>query len=166
MMDRDTARALTEAGYLPTGEYVREFGGVSGRSTMTDRPFGCQPDIEIRLPFPPSVNELYFNPKNWRGRVCTPTYEDWKDQAGWELKAQRPPKIKNRCIITIELDDTRNGDAANREKAVTDLLVAHGILVDDSKKYVKGIYTGWETLTGCRVRITEIENESNKMTTK
>jgi crossover junction endodeoxyribonuclease RusA len=109
--------------------------------------------IELRLPFPPSVNELYFNPKNWRGRASTSEYLDWQDQAGWELKSQRPRKMTARCVITIHLDDKRRGDAANREKAVTDLLVTHGVIKNDSKKYVKGVYTGWEPIEGCRVRI-------------
>lgn len=112
---------------------------------------GIKP-LELRLPFPPSTNNLYFNVQG-RGRISTPEYLDWQDAAGWELKAQKPPKIKARCFIAIELDDTRRGDAANREKAVTDLLVTHGVIEGDSKKFVKGIYIGWEKITGCRVRI-------------
>jgi Holliday junction resolvase RusA-like endonuclease len=109
--------------------------------------------IELRLPFPPSVNELYFNPKNWRGRVSTSEYLDWQDRAGWELKSQRPRRMKDRCVITIDLDDKRRGDAANREKAVVDLLVTHGVIEDDSKKHVKRVSIGWESIEGCRVRI-------------
>lgn len=112
--------------------------------------------IELRLPFPPSVNGLYLN-KPGRGRVATPEYRAWKEQAGWELKAQKPPKMDARCTIEIHIDDKRQGDAGNREKAVVDLLVSHGVIVDDSKKYVKGTYCGWETIEGCRVRIKPVE---------
>jgi hypothetical protein len=31
--------------------------------------------------------------------------------------------------------------------------VTHGVIKNDSKKYVKGVYTGWEPIEGCRVRI-------------
>jgi Holliday junction resolvase RusA-like endonuclease len=109
--------------------------------------------IELRLPFPPSVNGLYFNPENWRGRVKTPEYEDWRDQAGWELKSQHPRKMNVRCNVTIDLDDKRNGDADNRAKPVLDLLVKYEIIKNDSKKYVKRVSIGWEPIEGCRVRI-------------
>lgn len=112
--------------------------------------------IEFRLPFPPSVNNLFLNAG--RKRAATPDYSRWKDQAGWELKAQKLRPITSRCVIDIDLDDTRQGDADNRSKAVLDLLVAHRIIPDDSKKYVKRVSSGWEELTGCRVRITELDS--------
>jgi crossover junction endodeoxyribonuclease RusA len=111
--------------------------------------------IELRLPFPPSTNNLFLNAR--RGRVLSPEYRAWRDQAGWELKAQKPPAMTERCVIHIDIDDTRQGDCANREKAVTDLLVAHGVLKGDQKKYVKRVSIGWETLTGCRVAIMGVE---------
>lgn len=111
--------------------------------------------IEIRLPFPPSVNNLYFNVQR-RGRVHTPEYLDWQELAGWELRAQRSRlalKIKYPVTVKIDLDDKRKGDADNRCKAVLDLLVEHQIIVDDSKKYVRRVDIGWEPVTGCRVEI-------------
>lgn len=111
--------------------------------------------IEIRLPFPPSTNNLFLNAP--RGRVITPEYRAWKDHAGWELKAQRPPAVTDRCTIEIHIDERRQGDADNRAKAVLDLLVEGGVLRGDSKKYVKGTYCGWEAVEGCRVRIKPVE---------
>lgn len=114
--------------------------------------------IELYLPFPPSVNAMYLNNKGrGRGRIPTPEYSAWKDQAAWELKAQKPPKITERCTVEIHIDDKRQGDADNRAKAVLDLLVSGGVLLGDSKKYVKGTYCGWEPVTGCRVRIKPVE---------
>lgn len=113
--------------------------------------------IEIRLPFPPSVNNLHFNVQR-RGRVATPEYLDWQDAAGWELRAQRsrlPRKIKYPVTVKIDLDNKRRGDADNRSKAVLDLLVEHQIIIDDSKKYVRRVDIGWEPVTGCRVEIVE-----------
>lgn len=111
--------------------------------------------MEIRLPFPPSTNNLYLNAR--KGRVLSPEYRAWKEQAGWELKAQNLQPFTERAIIHIDIDDTRQGDCANREKAVVDLLVSHGILKGDQKKYVKRVSTGWEKLTGCRVAIVGAE---------
>ena len=114
--------------------------------------------MELRLPFPPSTNNLHINVQR-KGRVSSPEYLDWQDDAGWELNAQLkvlPRKtMEARCIITIDLDDRRNGDCANREKAIVDLLVTHGVIADDSKKYVQRVSIGWEKLEGCRVRLEE-----------
>lgn len=113
-----------------------------------------EPLVAIHLPFPPSVNNLYFNVQR-RGRVETPEYLNWQDEAGWELKSQRPRKIEGRCIVSIDLDETRRGDADNRSKAVLDLLVTHGIIGGDDKKYVRRVSIGWEPIAGCRVVIQE-----------
>lgn len=123
-------------------EAIAEFGKVVGNLFAA----------EIFLPFPPSVNNLHFNVKG-RGRASTPDYRKWKEEAGWKLIHQKPPRITARVEIRIDLDDTRQGDAANREKAVVDLLVAHKIIPGDSKKYVKRVSIGWEKITGCRVAI-------------
>lgn len=128
--------------------------------------------IEIRLPFPPSANNLHDNVKEDRdsvraatslraysnrrkrgGRVTSKEYLQWQHDAGWELNKQRPKRVTERCEIKIDLDDSRNGDAANREKAVVDLLVTHGVLAGDSKKHLKRVSIGWERVTGCRVVI-------------
>lgn len=105
---------------------------------------------EFRLPFPPSVNNLF--PGKAR-RYPSKEYKAWKIEAAWTLKQQRIAPIRERVIILIYLDDKRQGDCANREKAVTDVLVACGVLQGDQKNYVKGVYTGWEECPDCRVVI-------------
>ena len=115
---------------------------------------GIKPTWEIRLPFPPSVNSMFINVRG-KGRAPSKDYTKWKFDAGWELKAQKPRPVQYRCLIDIDLDETRMGDADNRSKAVLDLLVAHRIIPDDSKLHVKRVSTGWEPITGCRVRISE-----------
>ena len=83
--------------------------------------------IEIRLPFPPSVNEMYGNNTFGRGkgRFASAKLSAWQSDAGRLLKAQArelmPMTVP--CFVAIYLDDRRQGDCANREKAVTDLLV-------------------------------------------
>ena len=108
--------------------------------------------MEFRLPFPPSVNGMYLN-VHGRGRAKTDAYEKWKSDAGWELKAQRVKPIAGVVEIKIDLDETRRGDADNRTKAVLDLLVTHGVIRNDSKKFVRRVSIGWEAVTGCRVSI-------------
>lgn len=106
---------------------------------------------EIRLPFPPSTNNLFINAG--RKRVLSPEYRAWKTQAAWELKAQKVKKFEGRALIHIDLDDTRRGDADNRAKAVLDALVDAEVLAGDSKKHVRRVSIGWERITGCRVAI-------------
>ena len=103
---------------------------------------------EILLPFPPSVNDMYI-----RGRTLSPDYRAWKMDAGLKLNRQHIGAMKSRCVIHIDLDDTRNGDCDNRAKPILDLLVSQGVLEGDSKKYVKRVSIGWEKLTGVRVAL-------------
>ncbi len=88
-----------------------------------------------------------------RGRVLSPAYRAWKEQAGWELKAQHPTKVTQQAVVHIDLDNTKRGDCDNRAKVLLDLLVTHGVLAGDSQKYVKRVSIGWEKLTGCRVAV-------------
>jgi hypothetical protein len=113
---------------------------------------------EFRLPFPPSVNELYVNVTNQWGpkahsRASTKEYKAWQREAGWMLRQQHVPTITDRVILVIHLDDKRQGDCANREKAVTDVLVKYDVLQGDQKKYVKGVYIGWAECIDCRVSV-------------
>lgn len=111
--------------------------------------------MEIRLPFPPSVNDMFGNNKTGkgRGRYRTSEYDAWKTAAGLMLNGQRLSTFPVRALVMIDIDDRRQGDCANREKAVTDLLVSHGILRGDSKKYVKRVSIGWESVEGCRIKL-------------
>lgn len=111
------------------------------------------------LPFPPSVNAMYRN-VNGRGRVKTQEYKDWLIEAGLMLRRQKPAAVVGQAELLIELDHTRRGDATNRIKAVEDLIVAHGILADDSKKFVKRVTVSWEPITGCRVTIKPVAVEA------
>ena len=109
--------------------------------------------IELRLPFPPSVNTMFKNVP-W-GRAQSREYKAWRDAAAWELKAQKPKPFAGRALVNIDLDERRRGDADNRAKPVLDLLVEHGVLKGDDKKHVKRVSIGWEAITGCRVTIGE-----------
>jgi hypothetical protein len=114
--------------------------------------------MEIKLPFPVSVNDMYLNNKGrGRGRKPSPEYEAWKLEAGHRLNRQHPGLFKPRAIVFISIDDKRQGDADNRAKPVLDLLVTHGVLAGDSKRHVKRVSIGWEAVEGCQVKLLGVE---------
>jgi Holliday junction resolvase RusA-like endonuclease len=90
------------------------------------------------------------------GRFKTEEYRVWQIEAGLSLNAQHPLEFRNRVEISIDLDDRRKGDCENRNKGILDLLVAHGVILDDSKPYVKRVSIGWEPCDGCVVHIQEV----------
>jgi len=100
--------------------------------------------IRLRLPFPPSVNSMYANVPG-RGRVKSKQYAAWKNEALWELKAQKARPVEGEVSIWIGLvaPSKRAMDASNRIKSVEDALVAGGVLPDDSGKYVRRVSAEW-----------------------
>ena len=88
--------------------------------------------IILTLPFPVSVNAMYANKA--RGRTKSERYMTWARAAGWELQAQRQKPIHGWYTLTLFLyeADNRRRDPGNMEKAVSDLLVTHGLIDDDS----------------------------------
>ncbi len=96
--------------------------------------------VRLNLSWPPSTNNLFVNvPK--RGRVPSKEYGRWRNDAGWELKAQRPPKIDYPVHIELELCAPKGEsfDLDNRLKAPLDLLKECGVIIDDSAKYVRSV---------------------------
>ena len=94
--------------------------------------------IDVKIPLPPSVNDLYANRRNGRGRIKTRRYKQWINAAGWELLYQRARPIYGRYHMVVFLPHMR-GDPDNRLKALCDLFVAHDLIIDDSIKYCAGI---------------------------
>lgn len=110
--------------------------------------------ITFSLPFPVSVNNHTRNVPG-RGRVKTAEYKAWIAEAGWELKRQRPPKIKGKVRIAYLMEDTGNCDLGNLEKGATDLLVSHQVIEGDRRSIVRGIHLDWSPeVRGCQVTIT------------
>lgn len=91
--------------------------------------------IRIELPFPPSVNSAYANGGNKRGRHKTKPYLDWEKLAGARVKDSH--RVGLRCyslaICLRRPDLRRSRDLGNYEKVLSDLLVAHGVVADDSE---------------------------------
>jgi Holliday junction resolvase RusA-like endonuclease len=123
--------------------------------SQADPPFACPPDIVISLPMPPTTNNLFFNAGR-NGRNRTPLYDRWIKEAGWRLASQRPPQVRGRVSILIEVSDAEsadNWDVANREKAAVDLLVTHKIIPGDQKRFVRRITMEWAAVEGVRITI-------------
>jgi crossover junction endodeoxyribonuclease RusA len=89
--------------------------------------------IRLSLPYPPSVNGLYANIPG-KGRVKTERYKTWINAAGWNVKAARPVKVAGPYTLEITLfqSDKRKRDIDNIIKPISDLLVEHQLVEDDS----------------------------------
>lgn len=80
---------------------------------------------------PPSVNNLYAHGR--LGRFKTPRYKTWIEAAGWEIKDQKPKQVVGPYGIMMRFGrQNKRRDLDNNIKAVSDLLVAHRIVEDDS----------------------------------
>ena len=89
--------------------------------------------IRLSLPFPPSVNAAYANGGNKRGRHKTAAYIVWERLAAIGIKDSHRLALKTYTLaICLRRPDKRTRDLGNYEKCVSDLLVAHGIVADDS----------------------------------
>lgn len=89
--------------------------------------------IILMLPIPPSVNALY--PGKVR-RYKSDAYKAWLKEA-WAALLPEKSKIRKMttpCSVTYRIglfSDKRRRDLCNREKALSDFLVAEGVLEDD-----------------------------------
>lgn len=132
---------------------------TAAMSLKPDTEFGFALDytrrVIINLLFPPSTNNLFINVT--KGRVPSARYADWRQEAGWSLKAQRPTAIKGPVVLRYQFQegqDKRKRDIGNLEKAPTDLLVEHGVIEADDNTIVRGISLFWSKhITGARVEI-------------
>lgn len=85
------------------------------------------------LPMPPSSNNMFAT---FRGRrIISREYKAWRAEAGPILGAQYArygaPAVHKPVHLRIRLNMNHKGDIANREKAITDLLVATLDMPDD-----------------------------------
>ena len=92
------------------------------------------PPVRIRLPArPPPLSSLYTEPAGRRGRVKTKRYRDWQRICAPSLRAVgREIKGFVRVEYKFLRPDKRKRDLGNLEKAMSDILVYHNIIEDDS----------------------------------
>jgi Holliday junction resolvase RusA-like endonuclease len=95
------------------------------------------------------------------GRVRTKHYDDWRAEAGWRLRLQRPGSIGGHVTVAISVEHdggASRSDIDNRVKALLDLLVSHQVIEDDS--LVVGLCAAWAPPANrlARVRIAPAGN--------
>lgn len=105
------------------------------RFAFAARPAAKDGRVEINLPAPPSTNQLYTNLPG-RGRIKSKMYKSWINAAGWRLNFGPAGKIEGRYRLTVFVNPNR-GDIDNRVKAISDLLVTNGVVLDD--KYADAV---------------------------
>jgi len=108
-------------------------------------PVRPQPVVLV-LPRPPSANALWRSRKGEDGVVrvvLSSRYRAWKLEAGWTIKTQPWRLVRGPYCLSILADrpDNRKRDLGNLEKAISDLLQAHGIIEGDH--LAKIITTRW-----------------------
>lgn len=108
--------------------------------------------VTLDLPYPPSANGLFANVAG-RGRVRSDRYRQWANAAGWQLVSQKPGKVAGRYVLALEVErrDRRKRDLDNLLKAVSDLLVQHGVIEADH--LAEHIHLAWGDVEGCRVTV-------------
>ncbi len=72
------------------------------------------------------------------------------------LKQQRPKPIRGPVAIDYLVEDKGEIDIGNLEKAITDLLVAHGMIEGDGREVVRRIAMEWANVEGVRVTVTGV----------
>lgn len=95
------------------------------------------PTIAFDLPLPPSANGLFANVRG-KGRVKTPKYKAWIEEARWHVlsawRAQGKPEVGAQTPMRLSLRlglVGRRRDAGNCLKAIEDILVRELPIPDD-----------------------------------
>lgn len=107
----------------------------------------------IILPKPPTVNHMYIASAKRGVRFPSPELREWWAKVDALIEKIETPMYAGQVWISITVEDTGTGDIDNRIKAVLDLLVKKKVIVDDSRKYLRGVYADWGNVTGCRVEV-------------
>lgn len=110
------------------------------------------------LPMPPSTNGLFSTVtiKGKLRRLITRDYKAWKlaaaEALGPQYAAYGAPSVHRPVHLKIVLGMGYRGDIANREKAITDLLVANIDMPDD--RYIERLVIERDqSIEGARVTI-------------
>lgn len=101
-------------------------------------------EARLSLPFPPSVNNLFLNIPG-RGRVRSPGYRKWANEAGWIIQLAKQPKLVGPvCVhLALKAPDKRRRDADNGWKAILDILAKHQVIEGDDSTIVRRIEAEW-----------------------
>lgn len=88
--------------------------------------------VRYTLPYPPSVNGLFFNAS--KGRVKTDAYRAWRRAGGEAILVQGRKHVHGPVSLCVALvrPDKRRRDLSNTLKSIEDLLVEMQVIDDDS----------------------------------
>lgn len=110
------------------------------------KPFICV------LPPPISVNAMYGQAPR-RRRFNSREYNDWIEDATIRLRASKPPKFTGQVWLRLTYSEACRFDTDNAHKGVIDLLKKFGVIVNDTKKYVREVRLGWGQNSGVQVEV-------------
>lgn len=107
--------------------------------------------VTITLPFPPTTNNLFVTVG--RRRVISKPYRLWRERATRWLHDQAPAILTGPVTLDIVFGapDRRRRDLSNYQKGLEDLLVACGVIEDDS--FIKRGSQRWGPHPGAHLRL-------------
>lgn len=115
--------------------------------------------LSFSLPRPPSVNQCYGTNFDTKRRYRTKKYLAWIKLAGWTvIKLGRAHKIQGKINVSYavaRVKDNRRRDVANYEKPLSDFIVSHGFIEDDSLIQKAEIFWSDDVKDGVQVTIME-----------
>lgn len=112
--------------------------------------------VTLRLPMPPSVNNLYATVAH--GRIPTERYKQWRAAAGNAVVQAHYPHISGPVEISITFEEpARLSDIDNRAKATLDLLVSMRVIDGDDSRILRKLTLAWGTEKGALIRIVPSE---------
>jgi len=118
--------------------------------------------MNITLPFPPSVNSLYADGargKFTRKRPKSKVYVKWRTLAMGELLLQKVKLVPGpvRIRLLYSPPDKRKRGIDNYPKAVLDLLVDAGVILDDEQS-LRGFSADWDETRkpGCYITVRQV----------
>lgn len=112
--------------------------------------------VQFTLPVPPSVNQMYAQPKGRAGRrYKTTTYKHWEAACEQKIAQQYDgPTIKLPVLVVAQIERSSDkADVDNRLKALLDRMVKQRVLEDDSLVTAIAVAWGPPASALCRVAI-------------
>ena len=104
-------------------------------------------EATVTLTRPISVNNIYYNKRNGKGRVKSDSYQTWQRHAANVMSAGGPrPSFTGPVAIRIYVPErgvSAAMDIDNTAKAYLDLLVHMGVIEDDNRKIVRSLHLEW-----------------------
>lgn len=123
----------------------------STRSSQMSEP------IELRLPYPPSVNRYW---RVWRNRaVKSPTAKKFAREVREVVAKGGWPRVSGQVRVTVELspEKGRKPDIDNAAKALLDALVDSGVMEDDRDVEALSMWRSHDERGDCLVTLEVIE---------